>query len=49
MERNDLLLKYLTKKKLPNASDSNFVQNCNTFTNLFTDKNSHVNGFEYAE
>jgi len=49
MERNDLLLKYLTKKKLPNTSDSNFVQNCNTFTNLFTDKNSHVNGFEYAE
>jgi hypothetical protein len=49
MERNELLLELLTEKNFPSASTSNTNQNCNIFTDLFRNKTSTSDGFEYSE
>jgi hypothetical protein len=49
MERSELLLEYLTKKKSPSVSNINTNQKCDMFTGLFRNKTSYSDGFEYAE
>ncbi len=49
MERDELLLEYLTKKISPSTYESNTNQNCNEFTDLFTGKIEHSDELEDAE